>query len=911
LATPRIMTTAERTKRGLLGLLLASVGLAFAVGRRTHDAEPASRPPQPNVLLLVVDGLGPPDSYARDVKTPNLDRLSARGRRFDRAYSQYPEKSPSRASFLTGWRPETTLVWRDKDSLRVHGKALVPLQRHFRLNGYFVGRVGDVYGGGQAEGEMAWDLVAEPGDKTAAGDADWAARRTVQVLAEKAGSGSLFLAVSLSRPEGVPVPEKYAALYPEGSVVLPAAGPAPGPLPAIALPGRPDRTGRPGGVERPPPAAEGDLRALRAAYLAHVAWLDAQVGVVLDAMDRARLWERTTVALVGDCAPYLGGHGGFRRGDVLFEETLRVPLIVAAPEVARRGLATTQLVELVDLYPTLVELAGLPAVGVAEGTSLAPLLADPDRPLKTAAFSVLRRVAGQLGRSIRTDQYRYTEWPDGSEELYDQRRDPGELTNLARGHERSRVVAELKKRLGTPTSPGPALVTPPRGGRTPNVLLVVADDMTARLGCYGYDIVTPNMDRLAARGRRFDRAYCQVAMCSPSRTSFLTGRRPERLGIWDNLEPPKPRLQGAVPIQQHFKAHGYFTARVGKIFHQSFDPEFPWDVSDVPPRSAEPESEDEEGAAPSRQKRREESDMSSWSVPTDRPDDQEPDGQRARRVVQLVEEHRDAPFFIALGIAKPHLRWVAPRKYFDLYPPDKIRLADEADDDWRDIPEIAIEHDAVERPGRFLQGPPDSADRRREGLAGYSAAVSFVDAQLGVVFDALDRLKLWDDTIVVVTSDHGFQLGEHGGLWRKDTLFEEALRVPLLVWAPGLASPGVPSSSLAELVDLYPTLTDLAGLPRAEGLDGTSLAPVLRDPARVVKTAAFSAARRRPPQLGWTIRTGRHRYTEWPDGSRELYDLLNDPAERSNLAAVPAQAGILEELRETLYAGWKAAILPR
>jgi arylsulfatase A-like enzyme len=160
---------------------------------------------------------------------------------------------------------------------------------------------------------------------------------------------------------------------------------------------------------------------------------------------------------------------------------------------------------------------------------------------------------------------------------------------------------------------------------------------------------------------------------------------------------------------------------------------------------------------------------------------------------------------------------------------------------------------------------------------------------------------------VVLTSDHGYQLGEHGGLWRKDTLFEEALRVPLLIWAPGLAQPGVPTSSLAELVDLYPTLTDLAGLSRPKGLDGTSLVPVLQDPSRAVKAAAFSAARRRPPQLGWSVRTERYRYTEWPDGSREMYDHQSDPGERTNLARLAAQAQVLAELRRMLHDGWTAA----
>jgi uncharacterized sulfatase len=399
-------------------------------------------------------------------------------------------------------------------------------------------------------------------------------------------------------------------------------------------------------------------------------------------------------------------------------------------------------------------------------------------------------------------------------------------------------------------------------------------------------------------------------MCSPSRTSFLSGRRPERLGIWDNLEPPKPRLAGAVPLHEHFKAHGYFTARVGKLFHQSFDAAFPWDVAEHAPHSSEQDEDDEEPRQ-RRTKRRDGPDAASWSVPTDRPDEQEPDGLRARRAAQLIEAHKDGPFFIALGFAKPHLRWVAPRKYFDLYPPERMRVPDEPADDFRDIPQIAIEHDAVEHPGRLLAGPPGPDVPRRLALSGYSAAVSFVDAQIGVVFETLDRLKLWDDTIVVVTGDHGFQLGEHGGLLRKDTLFEEALRVPLLIWAPGLAQPGTPTSSLVELIDLYPTLTDLAGLPEPKGLEGRSLAPLLQDPARVVKTAAFSAARRRPPILGWSIRTERYRYTEWPDGSRELYDHETDPGERANLAGAPAQARTLADLRKRLQDGWRAALAPR
>ena len=903
------MTTLS--SRRLFRLLLAAATLPALLTQPAIRGSNQTSSPRKNVLLLIVDGLGMQlGSYGHDVKTPNIDRLASLGRRFDRAYSQYPQGGPSRASLLTGWRPETTGVWRDKASLRVHGRSLVPIQKHFRDHGYFTARVGEVYGG-RPEQEMNWELVGEP--PAGGGDAAWAAARAAQVLGEKT-AGALFLAVGLGRPAGGALPEKFTADYPAERMRLPAdAARRPGLLPALALAERPARAGRPGGLERPPAQPPEQQRQQLAAQYAYAAWVDAQVGVLLEALDRLKLWDTTAVVLVGDRASPLGGHGALPRSDVLFEETLRTPLIVVAPGVARPGAPSSQIVELVDVYPTLVALAGLPPVEGREGTSLAPILADPDRSVKTAAFSVVRRVAGQLGRSVRTERYRYTEWPDGSVELYDHQEDPGEFTNLASRPAHATTLAELQKLLGEPqkgASPSRSPARSPAPARKPNVILIVADDMNARMGSYGYDdAVTPNLDRLARMGRRFERAYAQVAICSPSRTSFLTGRRPERLGIWDNLDPPKPKLQGAVPIQEYFKAHGYFTGRVGKMFHQSFDRDFQWDVWDHAPQSSEEEQEDAE--SPRQRKRRDVSDAATWSVPTDNADEQEPDGLRARRVAQLVEEHKQEPFFIALGFGKPHLRWVAPRKYFALHPPDQVRVPDEPPDDWADIPEIAIDHESVERAGRFLSAAPGPDVPRREAIAGYAAAVSFVDAQLGVVLEALDRLKLWDDTIVVLTGDHGYHLGEHGGLFRKDTLFEEALRVPLLIWAPGLGQPGTPTQGLTELLDLYPTLTDLAGLPRPPGLDGTSLVPLLDDPARAVKSAAFSAARRRPPQLGWSVRTERYRYTEWPDGSRELYDHQTDPGERTNLAGQPAQAQTLAEMGKHLDLGWTGALAKR
>jgi len=451
-----------------------------------------------------------------------------------------------------------------------------------------------------------------------------------------------------------------------------------------------------------------------------------------------------------------------------------------------------------------------------------------------------------------------------------------------------------------------------RASGRPNVLLIVADDLSYRIGLYGFPARTPNLERLAARGRRFDRAYCQYPLCSPSRTSFLTGWRPERTRVWGNLRPPRSFLSGAVPLQEHFQANGYFTARVGKIYHGPFEDQFRWDLAEHTPYQA-----GDEAWEPLPRKEREQvgSAARPWTATNNR-DEDEPDGRTARRVARLIEQHKDRPFFIAAGFNKPHIHWVAPRRYFDLYPPDRIELPAEPIDDRDDIPEIAIFRKAPRSPGRLLGGTGDRDDAfRREATAAYYACVSFVDAQVGVLLQTLDRLKLRDRTIVVLLGDHGFHLGEHGGLWRKNTLFEESLRVPLILAAPGLKQPGLAARGLVESLDLYPTLLELAGLPGVPGLEGTSLAPLLEDPRGAVKTAAFSIAPRNPPELGRSVRTERWRYTEWPDGGQELYDLgppgpwarllaavgpEREPAAPRNLASDPRFAGTITEMQALL-----------
>lgn len=422
-----------------------------------------------------------------------------------------------------------------------------------------------------------------------------------------------------------------------------------------------------------------------------------------------------------------------------------------------------------------------------------------------------------------------------------------------------------------------------------NVLLVTVDDLSTRLGCYGDPVVTsPNVDRLSRRGVRFDRAYCQYPLCNPSRTSFLSGRRPATTGVTDNET--RPRLPNAVYLPQHFRSQGYFTARVGKIFHR--DEAASWDLSE----GGEARTPEEEAARRARYDRPEGQRTPDWAVLTGG-DEATTDGTIARRVAQLMEQasRQEKPFFLAAGFHKPHLPWTAPRKYFDLYPQSRVPLPSAAS--VASIPKIALMTEL---------SPAPEPQPKWQAVAAYSACTSFMDAQLGILLDAMDRLRLWDRTVVVFLGDHGFNLGDHGGLWGKLTLFEQCARVPLIVAAPG-ARRGETSPRLVELVDLYPTLTALCQLPAPPKLEGTSLAPLLSDPQRAWKRAAFSEVVHQKVR-GRSARTDRWRYTAWEDGSEELYDHRNDPDEYRNLAASPERRNTAAELKRILEAGWRGAI---
>ncbi|HTL30008.1 MAG TPA: sulfatase [Tepidisphaeraceae bacterium] len=466
----------------------------------------------------------------------------------------------------------------------------------------------------------------------------------------------------------------------------------------------------------------------------------------------------------------------------------------------------------------------------------------------------------------------------------------------------------------------------PASGKRPNVLFIICDDLTTTaLGCYGNTVCkTPNIDRLAARGVRFERAYCQWPLCWPSRASFLSGQRPD--SRFNKVAMVRSFLPDAEFLPEHFRKNGYFTARVGKIFHcktvfnnsVSYEDPACWDVSELGGTDTDPcgyavqFSTYPKGlpAHPEIEKYIDHHELLNkagnpgydyWMdmAAVNLPDEGFTDGTIAKRISQLMDEHAkaDKPFFLAAGFRRPHLLWVAPKQYFDMYPPAEMKLAEFPADDLNDIPKLALTRRA----------PEMSPLQRQTAISSYYACVSFVDAQLGKLVDQMDKLKLWDSTIVVFTSDHGWHLGEHDSLWGKVTLFQEASKVPLIIAAPGL-KPGA-SPRTVEMLDIYPTLIDLAGmagLSTPKNLDGVSLRPLLNDPEMKRDRPAFTVLKH-SGKWGKSINTERYRYTEWADGqgSAELYDLQADPKEFHNLAKDESAASVREQLKKTLHEALK------
>lgn len=461
----------------------------------------------------------------------------------------------------------------------------------------------------------------------------------------------------------------------------------------------------------------------------------------------------------------------------------------------------------------------------------------------------------------------------------------------------------------------------------PNVLLILVDDLKPALGCYGDTVaVSPNIDRLAARGMRFDLAYCNQAVCAPSRFTLMLGSHSTSTGLYGLGSDLRTALPDAVTLPQHFSRHGYHTESLGKVFHighgnhgdpASFSvPHFHEKVIEyVDPASTDGGKLTREEAYFTNQKLDAIGSLprgAAWESPVVE-DNAYADGRIAAETISRLRKAStaDRPFFIAMGIARPHLPFSVPQKYWDLYDPAQLPLP-RFEQLPADAPRVAGKRGGEISnykpvPEGARQAPYDE-DLKRRLIHGYYASVSYADAQIGKVLEELDRLGLSEKTIVVLWGDHGFHLGDLG-IWTKHTNYEQANRIPILISAPGITMPGSATRQPAESVDIFPTLAELAGLPAPAGpqpIDGRSLVPTLRDPAARVREHAFHAYPK--ARLGRAIRSERYRLVEWSEWNEspaaepelELYDYAEDPLETRNLAAERPQ--VVARLRQILAA---------
>lgn len=693
-------------------------------------------------------------------------------------------------------------------------------------------------------------------------------------------------------------------------------------------------------------------------YLACISYADAMMGRVLDALESSPYADNTIVVLWSDHGYHHGEKGDWGK-HTLWERTSNVPFIWAGPGVAM-GEKSDVSVSLIDMYPTFVDLCRLPEPDQKlEGESLAATLREPSEAKDRNVF-LPHMNPGEY--AIINRDWRYIRYGDDGEELYNVRKDPNEWDNLAGDPvhaERMASFRELAPREFAPAAknlnarrdlvvegeafrwePGkgnyqpsekylpytdplrktqPPQPVPQRRRNNRNVLFVICDDLNTHVSPSGYDpIRTPTLSKLASESMTFRRAYCQYPVCGPSRASLMSGLYPQSTGVLNNTDDIRKERPGTVSMPEFFKQNGYWTASTGKVFHSPRHEhgEVAWDrfirfendeLEVV--RIARERFEAENGSIEEQKNRRRWRELKkqvSAGLNAQTPpghgrsgltDKQHKDGKNARQVAEWLagNANGDKPFFIACGIQKPHVPFLAPDKYFEMYPLSELTYTPDRPHLWDSIPRTAISK-RYEAFG-FELGQENHA-LRREYTQAYHACISFIDAQLKIVFDALEESGHAEDTIVIFTSDHGYHLGDHF-LWGKVTLFDIGARVPFIVRAPGITKAGATSEAMVELVDIYPTLVDLTGLVAPDHLQGVSLRPLLGYPERRgQKKYAYSVVTR-GQQLGYALRSQRWRYGKWPDGE-ELYNLTNDPEEKRNLAGKDHVAERLAEMRQLL-----------
>ncbi len=955
---------------------------------------------KPNVLFLAVDDMndwiGCLDTRTRAI-TPNIDALAARGVNFTNAHTAGVFCAPSRAAIFSGQFASTTGCYTSANYFVEHPE-IEALQMSFDKAGYTTLGAGKLFHHpagaidqrgwtefflrNRSQRKSGWPLdswsnetpVPQPfpasvynkGKKFKAGlFLEWGAipnekeeemADTIRVnwavdQLKKKQDKPFFLACGLYAPHFPNYcPQKYFDMYDPAKITLPPM--RDDDLEDLPPKIRKQRENR----KRLHHERLSQMDAVDDAihgYLACISYADAMLGRVLDALQESPYADNTIVVLWSDHGYHHGEKGQWGK-HTLWERTSNVPFIWAGPGTAK-GKKSDVTVSLIDMYPTLVDLCGLPKpLQRLEGQSLAKTLAEPkfakDRnvilpSMKPGEYAVINR------------DWRYIRYGEDGEELYDLQSDPNEWHNLANDPQHATQKKELQKsapvNFAKPAkklnsrkdlviegdsfhwekgkgnySPTPNYrpytdsstdLTKTRKMKKKNVLLIVCDDLNTHVSTSGYEpIQTPTLAQLASESMTFRRAYCQYPVCGPSRASLLSGLYPQSSGVLDNKADIRQERPGTVTMPQFFKQNGYWTASVGKVFHSprhehgkvAWNEFHRFENDELPVvRKARKKFEADFGSVEkgaNRKRWRTLKKQTAAKLDAQTPpgygrsgltDAQHKDGKNARQVARWLSDQSqgEKPFFIACGIQKPHVPFLAPGKYFDLYPRHEIKYTRDRVNLWDSLPKSAIS----KRYAAFgFEFGKENDSLRREYMQAYHACVSFIDAQLKIVLDALKESGHADDTIVIFTSDHGYHLGDHF-LWGKVTLFDIGARVPFIIRVPGLTKAGTTSQAMIELVDIYPTLADLTGHTAPRHLQGISLRPLLGHPERLGKKKFAYSVVSRGKKLGYALRNQRWRYGKWPDGE-ELYNLVNDPEEKRNLAAKPHVAKRLNEFRQIL-----------
>ena len=900
---------------------------------------------RPNILFIISEDNGPElGCYGAPVETPNLDQLAKEGALFSRAFVPQAGCSQSRASFFTGLYPHQNgqiglATWK----YRMYNPHTPNIPETLKAAGYRTGIIGKLHV--NPESAFSFDYVSSllntSNSNFSRKNMEHYALDAVEFIEEC--TQPFYLQVNY--------PEAHAPFLDQvnGVPSHPLSADDVDALPYTGLNNQ-------------------KLKALTASYYNCIMRLDHYVGDLIRVLKENGKYKNTLIVYIGD-------HGAdlVRGKRTSYEGGLRIPMIISWGDKIVHGSEWSELVSTIDLYPTFIEAAGLPVPDYLPGKSMLPLLKGEHISWREYLFTEYHTHSNHNPypqRTVRGDRFKLicnpltgTENPgfdftlshclkmsenellDGVDrqvvkaygimknppeyELYDLRKDPYEMRNLAGDRAYANILEQLKTELvnwqvstsdplidplkarqlfevisthGTMEKPrtevpyrefmNPGLDFSENLGR-PNVLLITIDDMNDWISLFDPDnpIQTPCIEKLAERGTFFSRAYCSSPACNPSRASVWTGTRPHKTGIYGNSSDWRNALPEVKPLQRYFKDNGYFVCGTGKVFHHHLD----WAFHDNASFNEylmmsinEPYPDQKLNGLEWYGSRN--TDWGVW------PDTivLTADYRSAEYAIQKLEQKHDRPFFLNVGIYKPHSPFFAPKEFFDCYPDSLVELPRSYSEDMDDLPAGALQ--LVKSTGWFWDGMEKAVEEKpdayRDYVRAYQACASFADEMIAKVLEALNDSPYKENTIVILWSDHGFHLGEKEH-FEKFALWEKSTHIPFIIVAPGLTTPGSRIDKPVDMTAIYPTLSELCGLEIPDQVDGISLVPLLKDSCLEYPPALMTYMKG-----NHAIRSERWRYIQYADGTQELYDHQNDPDEWYNLANEEEYKEVIEELKQ-------------